>query len=192
MSCRHFSCLLPPEYCLGELGGRGSAVTTAGPHRLFTCENWTSLMRRASFIATLKPSNPGLCTQASNSEALKKSIISTLPPGFPSATRQPTYTSSRSDFKDMLVVAPPSHPRPPPPAAAAAAGAQGFTVPCQAVWDRQVPSLDTSHCHPVFFTDKLRRPPFRVSSAPQSSPVAHGYVYQDAPRGSQTGAGPRL
>ncbi|KAK4238838.1 hypothetical protein C8A03DRAFT_43442 [Achaetomium macrosporum] len=50
----------------------------------------------------------------------------------------------------------------------------------------------SSHCHPVFFTDKLRRPPFDVLSGPHSSPVAHGYVYQDAPRGHGKSAGPRL
>ncbi|SPQ23621.1 5ee5b3de-d133-4881-9226-50984bff219f [Thermothielavioides terrestris] len=92
-------------------------------------------------------------------------------------------------------------PLSPPPASTPQSPAHtGFTVPCQAVWARQPPPLpssprSSSHCHPVFFTDKLRRqPPFRVSANPHphASPVAHGYVYQDAPRGSAKSAGPRL
>ncbi|KAK4043402.1 hypothetical protein C8A01DRAFT_43711 [Parachaetomium inaequale] len=39
---------------------------------------------------------------------------------------------------------------------------------------------------------KLRRPPFSILSGPHASPVAHGYVYQDAPRGDGKSAGPRL
>ncbi|KAK4126234.1 NAD(P)-binding protein [Parathielavia appendiculata] len=52
--------------------------------------------------------------------------------------------------------------------------------------------FNPSHCHPVFFTAKLRRPPFNVLSGAQLSPVAYGYVYQDAPGGSKKSAGPRL
>ncbi|KAH6635382.1 hypothetical protein B0J18DRAFT_418646 [Chaetomium sp. MPI-SDFR-AT-0129] len=40
-----------------------------------------------------------------------------------------------------------------------------------------------SHLHPVFFTDKLRRPPFHIVAGPHTSPIAHGYVYQDGQRG---------
>jgi len=66
--------------------------------------------------------------------------------------------------------------------------------PCQALWGgpTQRQQHNSSHCHPVFFTDKLRRPPFSLLPGLQSSPVAHGYVYQDAPRGSEKVAGPRL
>ncbi|KXX76109.1 hypothetical protein MMYC01_207243 [Madurella mycetomatis] len=77
-------------------------------------------------------------------------------------------------------------------ATAATPAPQELIVPCQAIWTRQHPVRDSSHCHPVFFTDKLRRPPFTVLSGPQSSPVAHGYAYQDAPRGVEKSAGPRL
>ncbi len=53
--------------------------------------------------------------------------------------------------------------------------------------------------HPVFFTDKLRKP--RVApalppaAADSSSPVAQGYVYQDtrqARRGHEGAVGPKL
>jgi len=46
------------------------------------------------------------------------------------------------------------------------------------------PAWSASHCHPVFFTDKLRKQPALLSSASaaQGSPVAHGYAYQDAQR----------
>ncbi|KAK4155786.1 hypothetical protein C8A00DRAFT_41621 [Chaetomidium leptoderma] len=62
------------------------------------------------------------------------------------------------------------------------------------IWGRPThsPLRNSSHCHPVFFTNKLRRPPLHVLSGSQSSPVAHGYVYQDAPRGGEKSAGPRL
>ncbi|KAK4103707.1 NAD(P)-binding protein [Parathielavia hyrcaniae] len=52
--------------------------------------------------------------------------------------------------------------------------------------------FNPSQCHPVFFTAKLRRPPFNALSGSQSSPVAHGYVYQDAPGGSKKSGVPRL
>ncbi|KAL2120626.1 hypothetical protein VTJ04DRAFT_4653 [Mycothermus thermophilus] len=60
-----------------------------------------------------------------------------------------------------------------------------FIVPCQALWGSRPPPsppqpFDASHCHPVFFTNKLRRPLFgALLSGPQASPVAHGYVYRD-------------
>ncbi|GAB1318888.1 hypothetical protein MFIFM68171_09098 [Madurella fahalii] len=83
-------------------------------------------------------------------------------------------------------------PPPPVPPVATTPVTQEFIVPCQAIWARQHPVRNSSHCHPVFFTDKLRRPPFAVLSGPQSSPVAHGYVYQDATRSVEKSAGPRL
>ncbi|KAK4134355.1 NAD(P)-binding protein [Trichocladium antarcticum] len=58
--------------------------------------------------------------------------------------------------------------------------------------DSNPPPRNASQIHPVFFTDKLRRPPFAVASAPHSNPIAQGYVYQDAPRGSEKSAGSRL
>ncbi len=64
-------------------------------------------------------------------------------------------------------------------------------APFQSAWDRSL-AHDASHRHPVFFTEKLRRPPFAVASAPQSSPIAHGYVYQESTRANDKGAGPRL
>ncbi|KAK3353007.1 hypothetical protein B0T25DRAFT_453626 [Lasiosphaeria hispida] len=56
-----------------------------------------------------------------------------------------------------------------------------------------VTSHNSAHCHPVFFTEKLRRlpPSFSTASAQQASPVAHGYVYQDAQR-SNGGKGAML
>ncbi|KAK0735817.1 hypothetical protein B0T21DRAFT_192583 [Apiosordaria backusii] len=87
---------------------------------------------------------------------------------------------------------------------------QDFIVPCQAVWPHsghlqqpntrqmipgpppQPPVFNPSHCHPVFFTDKLRRPPFTLGSGPQLNPVAHGYVYQDATRANGKSNGSRL
>ncbi|UQC89900.1 uncharacterized protein CLUP02_15431 [Colletotrichum lupini] len=36
--------------------------------------------------------------------------------------------------------------------------------------------------HPVFFTEKLRRPPVTLAPGMGLSPVAHGYVYQDGRR----------
>ena len=102
----------------------------------------------------------------------------------------PTAKPNPQQNKPTMAAALP-HPPPAPPAP----GVPQFAVPCQALWGRrpaQPPHHDASHCHPVFFTDKLRRPPFSVLSGPHSSPVAHGYVYQDAPRGGKKAAGPRL
>ncbi|KAH9233336.1 hypothetical protein K456DRAFT_53900 [Colletotrichum gloeosporioides 23] len=45
--------------------------------------------------------------------------------------------------------------------------------------------------HPVFFTEKLRRPPLVLSPGMGMSPVAHGYVYQDGRRADGT-SGPKL
>lgn len=36
--------------------------------------------------------------------------------------------------------------------------------------------------HPVFFTEKLRRPPVTLAPGMGLNPVAHGYVYQDGRR----------
>ncbi|KAJ3944579.1 uncharacterized protein N0V96_006117 [Colletotrichum fioriniae] len=36
--------------------------------------------------------------------------------------------------------------------------------------------------HPVFFTERLRRPPVTLAPGMGLSPVAHGYVYQDGRR----------
>ena len=82
----------------------------------------------------------------------------------------------------------------PPALAPAAPSQQEFVVPCQAVWGRaQAPTArSASHCHPVFFTDKLRRLPFALGAAPHASPVAHGYAYRDAPRSGGKATGPRL
>lgn len=63
-------------------------------------------------------------------------------------------------------------------------------APLQSAWRT---SHNSAHCHPVFFTEKLRRlpPSFSTASAQQASPVAHGYVYQDAQR-SNGGKGAML
>jgi hypothetical protein len=59
------------------------------------------------------------------------------------------------------------------------------------------PAWSASHCHPVFFTQKLRRQPLAFAAPPalHASPIVHGYAYQDALR-NKTGAngtsGPRL
>ncbi|KAK3987877.1 hypothetical protein QBC44DRAFT_115213 [Cladorrhinum sp. PSN332] len=99
------------------------------------------------------------------------------------------------------------HPPPPPPPRKQIAP-QEYIVPCQAIWGRQQPRppqppppqkaapnppFNSAHCHPVFFTDKLRRPPFTMGPGPQLNPVAHGYVYQDAPpRSNGKSSGSRL
>ncbi|KAK0637331.1 hypothetical protein B0T17DRAFT_521382 [Bombardia bombarda] len=90
----------------------------------------------------------------------------------------------------MATIRPPALTAPPP-------------IQLQAAWERhQPPSAlrhNPSHCHPVFFTQRLRpqKPLSAMSpqqqqhqvaqhnSATVQSPVAHGYVYQD-------GRGPRL
>ncbi|KAK4181813.1 hypothetical protein QBC36DRAFT_172 [Triangularia setosa] len=99
-----------------------------------------------------------------------------------------------------------------PPAAIQQRPRQEFIVPCQAVWPHPrlqqqqqqqqkpqkirmpppMPAFNPSHCHPVFFTDKLRRPPMTLGSGPQLNPVAHGYVYQDATRTVGKSNGSRL
>ncbi|KAK4231386.1 hypothetical protein QBC38DRAFT_247364 [Podospora fimiseda] len=90
------------------------------------------------------------------------------------------------------------HPHPPIPPQTIPP--QTYIVPCQAIRGQHIqqqskpppaapqkaipnnPSpFNPAHCHPVFFTDKLRRPPFTMGTGPQLNPVAHGYVYQDAP-----------
>ncbi|KAK4066228.1 uncharacterized protein Triagg1_8060 [Trichoderma aggressivum f. europaeum] len=54
----------------------------------------------------------------------------------------------------------------------------------QAIWNKHAaPAHNASTTHPVFFTERLRKP--SVGSAipvpgAGSSPVAHGYVYQEA------------
>jgi hypothetical protein len=111
--------------------------------------------------------------------------------GLTTASAYPTLTSTpgQDNFKSAMAAALQQPPPAPPPTSA-----QDFIVPCQAVWGRptQPEIFNPSHCHPVFFTAKLRRPPFNVLSGPQLNPVAHGYVYQDAPGRSGKPAGPRL
>ncbi len=112
-------------------------------------------------------------------------------PDQPRLIPKPPPTKSNPQQNKPTMAAALQQPPPAPPAL----GIPQFAVPCQAALGRrpaQPPHHDASHCHPVFFTDKLRRPPFSVLSGPHSSPVAHGYVYQDAPRGGEKAAGPRL
>ncbi|KAI4870109.1 hypothetical protein F4820DRAFT_321568 [Hypoxylon rubiginosum] len=41
---------------------------------------------------------------------------------------------------------------------------------------------DVSNLHPVFFTERLRRSPLVPGAPGVTSPVAHGYAYQEAKR----------
>lgn len=66
---------------------------------------------------------------------------------------------------------------------------QIIVTPLQAVWERNL--HNASHRHPVFFTERLRRPLSGMAPAAQYSPVAHGYAYQDAQRRGE-GAGSKL
>ncbi|KAI1409597.1 hypothetical protein F5Y13DRAFT_169621 [Hypoxylon sp. FL1857] len=43
--------------------------------------------------------------------------------------------------------------------------------------------MDASNLHPVFFTERLRRSPFILDAVGVTSPVAHGYAYQEVQRG---------
>ncbi|TFB01207.1 hypothetical protein CCMA1212_007015 [Trichoderma ghanense] len=57
----------------------------------------------------------------------------------------------------------------------------------QALWTRH--AHDASTTHPVFFTERLRKPKPSLGSAAaaatgSSSPVAHGYVYQEGRSGA--------
>lgn len=55
----------------------------------------------------------------------------------------------------------------------------------QAAWERQAEAAqhNSSIRHPVFFTEKLRRPPLVLGPGVVGlSPVAHGYAYQDGRR----------
>ncbi|KAK1700131.1 hypothetical protein BDP55DRAFT_626783 [Colletotrichum godetiae] len=69
-------------------------------------------------------------------------------------------------------------------------------LPLQSAWERhhiataetvmaqqqQQQQHNSSIRHPVFFTEKLRRPPVTLAPGMGFSPVAHGYVYQDGRR----------
>ncbi|KAI0840998.1 hypothetical protein F5Y06DRAFT_235165 [Hypoxylon sp. FL0890] len=46
----------------------------------------------------------------------------------------------------------------------------------------QVVPRDASSLHPVFFTERLRRTPFIHDAVGVTSPVAHGYAYQEVQR----------
>ncbi|KAL7941509.1 hypothetical protein V8C42DRAFT_334775 [Trichoderma barbatum] len=58
----------------------------------------------------------------------------------------------------------------------------------QAIWNKHAaPTHNASTTHPVFFTQKLRKPSVGSGiSGPAAgfSPVAHGYVYQEARSGA--------
>lgn len=79
-----------------------------------------------------------------------------------------------------------SQPRPPPPGSIPPGPAPALippqlVAPFQAAWERH--AHDSAHRHPVFFTERLTRPPpaFGIGQAPSlaMSPVAQGYVYQE-------------
>lgn len=72
-----------------------------------------------------------------------------------------------------------SQPRPPPPPIP-----PQLIAPFQAAWERHAHQVhDSAHRHPVFFTERLMRPPpaFGIGQAPSlaMSPVAQGYVYSE-------------
>ncbi|KAL7929373.1 hypothetical protein V8C35DRAFT_315839 [Trichoderma chlorosporum] len=62
------------------------------------------------------------------------------------------------------------------------------TAQLQAIWNKHAaPAHNVSTTHPVFFTERLRKPSVgSTTSAPAAgfSPVAHGYVYQEARGGA--------
>ncbi|KAK7704597.1 hypothetical protein SLS64_008361 [Diaporthe eres] len=78
-----------------------------------------------------------------------------------------------------------SQPRPPPPGNIPALIPPQLVAPFQAAWERHAhhQAHDSAHRHPVFFTERLMRPPpaFGIGQAPSlaMSPVAQGYVYQE-------------
>lgn len=85
-----------------------------------------------------------------------------------------------------------SQPRPPPPGTILPGGGPPALIPpqliapFQAAWERHAhhQAHDSAHRHPVFFTERLMRPPpaaFGIGQAPSlaMSPVAQGYVYQE-------------
>lgn len=74
-----------------------------------------------------------------------------------------------------------SQPRPPPPPPPIP---PQLIAPFQAAWERHAHQAhDSAHRHPVFFTERLTRPPpaFGIGQSPSlaMSPVAQGYVYQE-------------
>ncbi|KAG6365920.1 hypothetical protein INS49_000096 [Diaporthe citri] len=79
-----------------------------------------------------------------------------------------------------------SQPRPPPPGNILPGGAPALippqlVAPFQAAWERHAQQAhDSAHRHPVFFTERLMRPPpaFGIGQAPSlaMSPVAQGAV----------------
>ncbi|KAJ0117937.1 hypothetical protein N8I77_000417 [Diaporthe amygdali] len=82
-----------------------------------------------------------------------------------------------------------SQPRPPPPGTILPGGGpplipQQLIAPFQAAWERHAHQAHNSaHRHPVFFTERLMRPPPTLGGPPAPSltmsPVAQGYVYQE-------------
>jgi hypothetical protein len=51
----------------------------------------------------------------------------------------------------------------------------------------RMPAFDPAVRHPVFFTDRLRKPPAGVGAGHYVSPVAMGYVSNDTSRRALTG-----
>lgn len=66
----------------------------------------------------------------------------------------------------------------PPAAELAVRQRQGLIAPAQ----RREVVLDAATRHPVFFTERLKKPPNGVRSGASISPVAEGYVFNDAGR----------
>jgi len=82
-----------------------------------------------------------------------------------------------------------SQPRPPPPGnivpgRTAPLIPPQLIAPFQAAWERHAQQVhDSAYRHPVFFTERLMRPPPGFGGTPAPglaiSPVAQGYVYQE-------------
>ncbi|KAK1989306.1 hypothetical protein LZ30DRAFT_776266 [Colletotrichum cereale] len=109
------------------------------------------------------------------------------------ATERLSQTRPRS-------MSPNSSPAPPAMANHAAAAAAAAAAPPQTTapqlrvaWERHAEAMqhNASTRHPVFFTEKLRRPPPSLGSGTGMSPVAHGYIYQDGRRADGNSA-PKL
>ncbi|OHE93320.1 hypothetical protein CORC01_11388 [Colletotrichum orchidophilum] len=90
-------------------------------------------------------------------------------------------TTAASGMTNHTATTAPSQPQPP--------------IRLQSAWERHAAANETAMAqqyqqqqhnssirHPVFFTEKLRRPPLTLAPGMGLSPVAHGYVYQDGRR----------
>ncbi|KAM9880530.1 hypothetical protein VD0002_g5194 [Verticillium dahliae] len=61
----------------------------------------------------------------------------------------------------------------------------------QTAWERHTPQPNPATCHPVFFSERLRRPPTVLGRTGSFSPVAQGYIYRESGR-ADSDAVPKL